>query len=157
MIDGEHIVFRERRKPCAGDLRISWRIALLLIILSASRSKKASMAKLHVLNDATRSDRSRLKLLDMMNERRPMLDWRLRVEPALSRAVDFLIGEGFAHWDTSGGKMYVQLALKGEVAEKAISEAIEYEGLDKESIRYLSKNASEAFVSALIGFGRFGS
>jgi hypothetical protein len=157
MTDSEKIVFRERPKPCAGDLRISWRLALLLIILSASRSKKASMAKLHVLNDAARSERSRLKLLDMMNERRPMLDWRLRVEPALSRAVDFLVGEGFARWDASGGKMYVQLLPEGEVAERALSKRDDYEALDQENLRYLAKHASEAFVSALIGFGRYGS
>lgn len=152
---GAQIIFRDRLKPCAGDLRISWRLALLLMILSSSRGKKASIAKLHVLNDAFRSELSRLKLLDMLSETRPMLDWRLRVEPALSRAVDFLVGEGFASWQTSGGKIYVKLSAEGENAEKALSQGERFSDLDPENIEYLAKNASEAFISALIGFGRY--
>ena len=151
---GKKIVFRDRPKPCAGDLRISWRISLLLLILSSSRGKKASMAKLHVLNDATRSEASLAKLREMLDMLRPMLEWRLRVEPALSRAVDFLIGEKLAIWESSGGKMYVKLLPAGEKASAAIKKNVELEGLDADAINFLSKNCSEAFINSLIGFGK---
>lgn len=148
------IVFRNRPKPCAGDLRISWRISLLLLILSSSRGKKASMAKLHVLNDAVRSEASLAKLQEMLNLVRPMHEWRLRVEPALSRAVDFLVGEKLAIWEASGGKMYVKLLSSGEIASVAIKENVELQGLDSEAVKFLAKNCSEAFINSLIGFGK---
>lgn len=151
---GKKIVFRDRPKPCAGDLRISWRISLLLLILSSSRGKKASMAKLHVLNDATRSEPSLVKLREMLDMVRPMLEWRLRVEPALSRAVDFLVGENLAVWEASGGKMYVKLLPAGETASAAIKKNVELEGLDAEAVKFLAKNCSEAFINSLIGFGK---
>ena len=148
------IIFRDRPKPCAGDLRISWRISLLLLVLNNSRGKKASMAKLHVLNDAIRAEKSLSKLKEMLDRVRPMLDWRLRVEPALSRAVDFLVGEKLAVWEASGGKMYVKLLPAGEVAAKQIADSVDLQGLDLETIKHLSKNSSEAFINALIGFGK---
>ncbi|MEL7738783.1 hypothetical protein AAG614_10405 [Citromicrobium bathyomarinum] len=148
------IVFRDRPKPCAGDLRISWRISLLLLVLSSSRGKKASMAKLHVLNDAIRSEASLAKLKEMLDMVRPMLEWRLRVEPALSRAVDFLIGEKLAIWEASGGKMYIKLLPAGEIASEAIKQNVDLQGLDSEAAKFLAKNCSEAFINALIGFGK---
>lgn len=151
---GQQLVFRERPKPCAGDLRISWRIALLLLILANSRGQKASMAKLHVLNDAIRTKSSSVKLRQMLDRTRPMLEWRLRVEPALSRAVDFLVGEELAKWEASGGKMYVKLQPAGEVVVKSIEDEVDFAEINSDEVSKFSKNCSEAFINSLIGFGK---
>jgi hypothetical protein len=113
-------VFRERRKPCAGDMRISWRVSLTLLALLHSRGKKASFAKLHVLNDALRSQASRDKLQAILEDKIPAYAWRLRVEPAFTRALDFLVGEGFADWSVSSNRTTLTLTKSGVDAAKKI-------------------------------------
>lgn len=54
--------FERKPSPVPGDLRIGWRIPLTLLMLNHSRGKRASLAKLNLLNDALRSERSRGKL-----------------------------------------------------------------------------------------------
>jgi hypothetical protein len=48
-------IFKSRPSPVPGDLRPTWRIALILLILINSRSKKASLRKLHVVSWAART------------------------------------------------------------------------------------------------------
>src|SRR5712664_840147 len=46
--------FNARPEPVAGDLRMSWGIAILLLSLLSSRGKKASFQKLQFLAHAVR-------------------------------------------------------------------------------------------------------
>ena len=85
--------FKRRPTPVPGDMRIAWRVSLILLMLSASRSSKASLAKLHILNDAIRSNQvARLK--DATAAGAKILPWNLRVEPAFARAIDLTSGNG---------------------------------------------------------------
>jgi hypothetical protein len=79
--------FQRRPTPVPGDLRIAWRVALILTMLSGSRSHRASLAKLHILNDAVRSDQhDRLKAV--LDGTHTSLPWNFRVEPAFARAIE---------------------------------------------------------------------
>ena len=55
-ITSRRFSFRRRPTPVPADLRIAWRVSLILLMLLASRSNRASLAKLHILNDAIRSN-----------------------------------------------------------------------------------------------------
>jgi hypothetical protein len=90
--------FRSRPGSVPGDLRISWRLAVVLLILKYSRSKRASLPKLHLLNDAIRSKSAMEKLAEIVTGNRSVQDWRIRVEPALGRALDFARGEGLVEF-----------------------------------------------------------
>ena len=147
-------VFRERPKPCAGDMRISWRVSVTLLALLHSRGKKASFAKLHVLNDALRSKASRDKLEAILNNETPAYAWRLRVEPAFTRALDFVVGEGFADWSVSSNRTTLSLTDRGiEVARKV-------EGCDdalveeRSFLKGLAGRITEGFVQSLLLAGR---
>ena len=59
--------FRARPLPVPGDLRINWRLAVILLMLENSRAKRASLAKLHVLNEAVRSRTARATLESILD------------------------------------------------------------------------------------------
>ncbi len=147
-------VFRERPKSCAGDMRISWRVSVTLLALLHSRGKKSSFAKLHVLNDALRSKASRDKLESILNDEMPAYSWRLRVEPAFTRALDFIVGEGFADWSVSSNRTTLSLT------EKGIEAAREIEGCDdalleeRAFVNGLAGRVTEGFVQGLLLAGR---
>ena len=70
--------FTSRPVPVPGDLRINWRLAVILLMLDSSRAKRASLAKLHLLNDAVRSPQSLAKLNDILIGAGDPLSWRSR-------------------------------------------------------------------------------
>lgn len=148
------IVFHNRPKPISGDLRVIWRVSVLLLVLQHSRGRKASFAKLHVINDALRSAESREKLLAILESKAPRLQWRLRVEPALTRAIDHLVGERFAEWGIRGLRSTLFLTPRGLVAARAVDEKEGVLGTEKEFIRLAGKGVTEKFVQALLTAGR---
>lgn len=114
------VLFISRPRPIAADMRIGWRVALLTIILFHSRGKKASVSKLHLLNDALRDQASMEKLTEILENRKSPLSWRPRIEPALNRALRFLVSSGSAEWDRSGDRATLQLTQIGERAATSI-------------------------------------
>jgi len=146
----EKFSFRGRPTPVPGDLRINWRIAVLLLILLRSRSKKASLAKLYVLSDALRSPQSRQALHEIQTGERARLMWRIRVEPALARAVDLLVGEGFATWIKVSGRMGVQLTPRGAASAEAVSQFEDGLEEEKSALQQLAPATSESFVTSLL-------
>ncbi|UWQ75186.1 hypothetical protein [Leisingera sp. M658] len=147
-------VFRERPKPCAGDMRISWRISVTLLALFHSRGKKASFAKLHVLNDALRSQASREKLEAILEERIPAYTWRLRVEPAFTRALDFLVGEGFADWSVSSNRTTLSLTEKGIEAAKEIDSIGDVLVDERPFMKGLAVKITEGIVQKMLLVGK---
>lgn len=147
-------VFSERPKPCAGDMRISWRVSVTLLALLHSRGKKASFAKLHVLNDALRSQASQDKLQAIFEEKIPAFAWRLRVEPAFTRALDFLVGEGFADWSVSNNRTTLTLTKRGIDAAKEI-DALEGVLIDESAfLKGLATKITEGFVQQMLLVGK---
>lgn len=148
------LVFRERPKPCAGDMRISWRLSICLLSLLHSRSKKASLAKMHVLNDALRSRASQQKLEEIIRGELLPVYWKMRVEPAFSRALDFLVGEGFATWEISGGRTSVQLTDEGISAAKSIEATVDILEAEREFLSGPATKITESFVQNLLTTGK---
>lgn len=142
--------FKRRPTPVPGDLRISWRVSLILLMLAASRSSRASLAKLHILNDAIRSNQvRRLKAATDADAR--TLPWNLRVEPAFARAIDFVVGEHLAAWTKTGGRASLQLTDSGTAAVAALEEFQDVLQEERAIIAEHAKGLTEVRVTALLG------
>lgn len=134
-------------------LRIAWRLAIILIMLASSRSKKASLAKLHILNDAVRSSQhARLKAA--LAATSPNLPWNIRVEPAFARAIDFAVGEKLANWGMVAGRTALQLTAKGVRAAEAVLREQDTLTEEAEVLSDLAKAMPENMVAALLGEGQ---
>ena len=146
--------FRRRPVPVPGDLRISWRLPLLLMMLGTSRGKKASLAKLNVLNDALRSETagSRLKQIIFASDQGPT--WGVRVEPAFSRAIDFLVGEKLAQWVELSDKSGLQLTATGIKAAEAVLQNNTALVAERAFIMEISKGVTEGLVAEILGARR---
>lgn len=154
MADRASFVFRQQAKPCAGDMRIAWRVSVTLVALLHSRAQRASFAKLHVLNDAICSSASREKLVSILDGKTPALNWRLRIEPAFTRALDFLVGEGFAEWSVANQRMSLALTTRGKEAARAVSEVEGALGDERAFLQGQAKRVTEQFVNGLTAAGR---
>ena len=146
--------FRPRPIPVPGDLRIEWRISLIVLMLGYSRAKQASLPKLHILNDAIRSGRSERQLDLVVNTRAGMLPWTFRVEPAFARAIDFVVGDRLASWTSTGGRSGLKLTNAGiSLFDRLRSESDLLVGEQQVLIKY-AKAITEASVGAVIGLKR---
>ena len=108
-----NVPFTFRKRPIAipADLRPSWRVGLVLLILrKCCREGRASFARLHVLNWAARTPENQQALLDVVNKQIKPDTLVVRIEPALNRAVDLGSGEGL--FQRVGGDR-VELTLQG--------------------------------------------
>jgi hypothetical protein len=96
LVNALRVPFKFQRRPTAvpGDLRIEWRVATLLLILSTCHGKKANLKQLHVLNWSIRSTKTRAAFIGILNGTQDPNTALVRFEPALNRAIDFSVGEG---------------------------------------------------------------
>jgi hypothetical protein len=142
-------VFNERPESIPGDLRPLWRIGLLLLMLYlASRGKRSSFGRLHVLNWALRSDEGRDSLLGILERRLFPGTVVVRIEPSLNRAVDFAHGEGLLR--KVGGNR-IELTSTGEAEAKRILGHDEiFEG-EKKYLEQVGKKLTETLVDELFG------
>jgi hypothetical protein len=81
--------FNARPEPVAGDLRMSWGIAVLLLGLLNSRGKRASFQKLQFLAHSVRIAEGRDDVRALLQGKLRPSDISVRVEPWLNRAVSF--------------------------------------------------------------------
>lgn len=149
-ITSRRFSFRRRPTPVPGDLRIAWRVSLILLMLLASRSNRASLAKLHILNDAIRSNQVD-RLRDATDTDAKILPWNLRVEPAFARAVDFVVGERLADWTKAGGRASLQLTGTGLLAAESVEKLENALETERAIIAEHAKKLTETRVAALLG------
>lgn len=142
--------FRRRPKAVSGDMRIGWRLSILLLMIFYSRGKKASLAKLHMLNDAMRVNRSREHLDELIFANQEFYSWPIRVEPAFARALDFLVSEGFADWGIANDRTTIKLTETGVSAAKALSDSLEVFGKEKEYLKVVAKKLTEQLVVSVL-------
>lgn len=89
------LIFRRRPISIPGDLRPAWRIGLIVLLLSkCCRGGRTSLARLHVLSWASRTEPARASLRAALGGTESPDSLVVRFEPALNRAVDFARGEG---------------------------------------------------------------
>ena len=150
---GPTLVFRPRPKPVPGDLRISWRLSLTVLALSLCRGKRASFVKLHILNDALRSEVSRQTLRQLVAGEVPHNTVTIRVEPAFSRALDLLVGEKLAKWIVRSGRLGVELTARGNETAKTISGIDGVFVVEKMFLRTTAPRITEQLVKAIVTAG----
>jgi hypothetical protein len=109
--------FISRPEPVAGDLRMSWGIAILLLCLVNSRGAKASFQKLQFLAHSVRVKEGREDVESLLAGRLHPSDVSVRVEPWLNRAVSFAYALKFVSVDK--GKS-VRLTDSGKVMAKSL-------------------------------------
>ncbi|MUZ65496.1 hypothetical protein [Agrobacterium vitis] len=142
--------FRERPSPVPGDLRIAWRFAFNLLILNKSRSKRSSLARLYIMNDAARSSNDADLLGDILIGAADSSRWRIKVEPALGRALDLMVGESLLHWTTVSNRVGVELSATGRSLVEEIDGDEEIMAQEKQRIRALSAKLTEARVTEFL-------
>jgi hypothetical protein len=117
------IRFRKRPNSVAPDFRPGWKVSLLLLILElASRGKKSSLTRLHVLNWAVRSARHQEDLVATLKSDAPLFSFNVRFEPAFSRAVDLAAAAGFVSW--VGGNR-IELTETGSAIARSLKKSAE--------------------------------
>jgi len=84
----------QRPEPVPVDLRRSWRLATLVLILESSRSNRASHKKLVLLNYALRSHEARNNIEGVLRGEISPFFLEVRVDPSLGRALDYGTGLG---------------------------------------------------------------
>ena len=142
--------FQRRPTPVPGDLRIAWRVSLILLMLASSRASRASLAKLHILNDAIRSNQVR-RLKAATDAGGQTLPWNLRVEPAFARAIDFVVGDRLAAWTKTGGRASLQLTASGTAAAAALEQFKDVLEEERAIIAEHAAKLTEMRVTALLG------
>jgi hypothetical protein len=141
--------FRSRPISVPGDLRISWRVALIVLMLGTSRGRQASLAKLHVLNDAIRSNAAdQLHLI--ATGQVAIMPWNLKVEPAFARAMDFVVGDKLAEWSRAADRTALKLSVKGSEAFKKIIAEGEVLALEKSIIQTYAKDITESTLTSVL-------
>jgi hypothetical protein len=146
--------FASRPVPVPGDLRINWRVSLILVMLGVSRSNRASLAKLHVLNYAARSTQATSQLQRILLGTEPTMNWQMRVEPAFARAVNFVIGDQLAGWIQTAQRTGLQLTKVGIDAWKRLDKADGVLEEEKLFLREVGRKLTEEFVSRLLHMRR---
>ncbi|WP_146758869.1 hypothetical protein [Micromonospora noduli] len=92
------IRFTPRPDPIPGDLRLSWRLSALALVLERSRGKTASLEQVHFLTSAMRSEQMALMALRWFRGLRAPDDPIIRYDPSMSRTIGLAIASGLASW-----------------------------------------------------------
>ena len=145
-LKGANFSFTARPEPVAGDLRMSWGIAVVLLSLFHSRGKKASFLKLQFLAHSIRTEDSREQVHAVLRGERKTSELQVRVEPWLNRAVAF--AHGLKYVDVSKGKTITLTPLGQDVAAAidANSDVLHHE---RTLLTNVAKRATENIVTRI--------
>jgi hypothetical protein len=84
---GGSFTFTARPDPVPGDLRMSWGMAVLILMLFYSRGKKSSFQKLQFLAHAVRLSEGRDEVRGLLSGEYLPTEVSVRVEPSVNRAI----------------------------------------------------------------------
>lgn len=147
--DAQTVSFRVRPVSVPGELRISWRLAVVVLMLEGCRKQRASLVKLHVLNDAVRSADSAQQLRRVLRDELPSSFWRTRVEPAFGRALDLAVGSGLVSWIQTTHGAGLKLTDRGKEAVAAVRKLDGVLEHEKTVLAELSPKLTEQRAGAL--------
>lgn len=143
-------LFRRRPLALAADLRPSWRIALLVLILhNCCRGMRSSRTRLHVIGWGTRSNETRRQLEAVVTGELNPANVIVRFDPFLDRALDFAIGYGLIARD--GGKT-VHLTASGRALANELVLEDSILKSEKKMLGDLGKSVSEALINRMFGW-----
>lgn len=143
-------LFQRRPLSLPEDLRPSWRIGILVLLLSCCcRGGKSSRARLHVLSWSVRTQESLRDLLAAISGDLNPRSLIVRVDPFLDRALDFAVGEGLiAHL---GGKS-VELSGSGKKFADEINRDAQVFATEKTFIKAIQQRLTEGLVTQMFGW-----
>ncbi len=141
--------FTRRPSSFPAELRPTWRIALVILILFNSRSKRASLNKVHVTNWAIRSEKNRDAFLRCIRGETKKESLVPRIEPSLNRAIEYARAEGLIV--VSGGRT-LQLTTKGLCAAQEIVEDNYCMAVEKRFINDIKSAFSESSISQFLSW-----
>lgn len=147
------LTFNPRPKSVPGDLRISWRLSMTLLVLHYCRARRASFVKLHILNGALRSASARRRLVEYLDGEVTVESCTIRVEPAFSRNVDLLIGKGLGEWVIASGRLGVQLVPKAVAMANVINAQEDLFTDEREFLRTVGRRVTEQIVQNIVTAG----
>lgn len=147
-LDAEFI-FRRRPVALPGDLRPTWRIGLLVLLLNqCCRQQRSSLTRLHVLNWAVRSEVNHEDLIALIEGRLSPDALIVRFDPAFNRAIDFAIGEGLVK-RVDGSR--IELTDSGKNFAEEISKDSKVYITEKKLAGTIRQKASESLVDNIFG------
>lgn len=142
-------IFRRRPVALPGDLRPTWRIGLLVLLLSrCCRQQRSSLTRMHVLNWAARSEVNHADLTALIAGRLSPDQLIVRFDPACNRAIDFAIGEGLLK-RVDGSR--IELTESGKALAEEISNDSEVYVTEKKLADAIKQKASETLVDNIFG------
>lgn len=95
--------FRERGRSLPPEMRASWRLSMLLLVIAVGTPRgDCSPKRLHLLNWSLMSSGRREQLRRVLSFREPTYGLLIRMDPALDRAVTLAVGEGLVEHKTTG-------------------------------------------------------
>ncbi|MDH1679855.1 hypothetical protein [Comamonas aquatica] len=142
-------IFRRRPVALPGDLRPTWRIGLLVLLLSqCCRQQRSSLTRMHVLNWAARSEVNHADLTALIAGRLPPDQLIVRFDPACNRAIDFAIGEGLLK-RVDGSR--IELTESGKALAEEISKDSEVYVTEKKLAGAIKQKVSETLVDNIFG------
>jgi hypothetical protein len=150
----EKFYFVDRPIPIPGDLRLSWRIPVLLLMLHHSRQARSSLIKLHVLNDALRSSKATQQLRMIITDNLPPLFWQPRIEPTFARAIDFATGDRLVEWISTSNGPGLTLTPSGRSVVGGVFGMSDVLIAEKAAVSYLASKVTESLVKRLITASR---
>ncbi len=153
-LDTPQFFFVDRPIPIPGNLRLSWRIPVLMLMLHFSRQQKSSLVKLHVLNDAVQSPKAAQQLRHIITDSLPPLFWQPRIEPAFARAIDFAIGDKLVEWISTTNGPGLTLSPKGRPVVTEVVGLSDVLVAEKALLADLGNKVSEALVKRLVSSSR---
>lgn len=139
---------QSRPAPIAGDLRIWWGVALVVLVLGACRGRRASLPKLHLLAHASRTKRGRSDLMEYVESPYKATPPAIRYEPWLNRALAYAAGLGFV--TRLNGKTAALLPL-GEEFLKTLRQTDDVLKEEQTFAAVCAKSISEGDVKRLLG------
>jgi hypothetical protein len=150
----ERFVFRSRPSPIPGDLRINWKLANILLMLGLSRGRRASLAKLHILNGGIQYPRFQAALKSMITNNLLLSSWLVRVEPAFGRAINFALGEGLITGEEISQRAGFRLTARGQRAFEAIVKEEDALFAEKTFLANVCMPLTESLVTKLLNIGQ---
>lgn len=147
-LDAEFI-FGRRPVALPGDLRPTWRIGLLVLLLNqCCRQQRSSLTRLHVLNWAVRSEANYEDLIALINGELLPDALIVRFDPAFNRAIDFAIGEGLVK-RVDGAR--IELTNSGKDFAEDISKNSTIYIAEKKLLGTIRQKVSESLVDNMFG------
>jgi hypothetical protein len=141
------IRFKKRPYAVAPDFRPGWKVSLLLLILHlSSRGGRSSLTRLHVLNWAARSVRHQREFAATLKAEAPLFSFKVRFEPAFSRAVDLAAAAGLVSW--VGGNR-IEVSATGSRIAKKLERSVQTFRPEISFLQGIGKSVTESQALAL--------